>query len=70
MLPLPQMEPNRHAPWVSVGIRVGDVREPGGVAEADPDGGASVVEVRGGGECGSFFGRGEGSADKDAFGVG
>ncbi len=55
MLSLSKVKPDRHPSWVSVGIGIRDVRQPSGVAEADPDGCASVVEMRGGGERGGFF---------------
>jgi hypothetical protein len=50
MLTVAEMESNATSTWVGVFVKIWDVGNPGGVREADPDGGGGVIEMGRSGE--------------------
>ena len=65
-----EVEAHREAARVGVGVRVRDLGDAGGGAEARDDGRGGRVEVRRGAQLRGFGRRGEGSAEHEAAGVG
>jgi hypothetical protein len=55
VLTVTKVEPNAAAAWVSIFVKVRDVRNPGGVRESDPDRGGGAIEVRRSGELLCLF---------------
>lgn len=65
-----ELETDRHAAGIGVGVEVGDLGDAGGVGETDPDGRTGIVEVWCCRELPCFESRYERAIEEFAFGMG